>query len=147
MPRLPESTCRSGICEGSCTKDRARSCGDSDERYASIPARAVCWKTPARLPCTCAAVAPGFSRPMTSSHQNVGRVTSDGGVVRPGLSCCSSAIGSDTSGGSATVCVTPVNSGGSTPTIVTGTLLTAALLPTTPGLPPNRGIQYLLLTN
>ena len=82
---------------------------------------------------------------MTSSHQNVGRVTSDGGVVRPGLSCCSSAIGSDTSGGSSTACVTPVNSGGSTPTIVTGTLLTATGVPTTPGLPPNRDIQYLWL--
>src|ERR1700730_931615 len=82
---------------------------------------------------------------MTSSHQNVGRVTSDGGVVSPGLSCGSNAIGSDTSGGSSTGCSTPVNSDGNTPTIVIGTLLTRTGVPTTPGLPPNRDIQYLWL--
>src|SRR5580704_1150991 len=82
---------------------------------------------------------------MTSSHQNVGRVTSDGGAVRPGLNCGSKAIGRDTSGGSSTGRSTPVNVDGSTPTIVTGTLLMRTGAPMTPGLPPNRDIQYLSL--
>src|SRR5262245_60351996 len=144
MPRLAESTTRSGICERSVV-ERARSCAESDDKYASSPATAVARKTPSRSACTCAAVTPGLSRPTTYSHQNVGRVMSDCGALSPALNSGSSASGSDTSGGSATGCSTPVNSGGSTPTIVTGTLLTVASAPTALGSPPNRVIQYLWL--
>src|SRR4051794_12214545 len=46
------------------------------------------------------------------------------------------------SGGSAIGCWTPVKSGGSTPTIVTGTLFTRTVLPTTEASLPNRACQY-----
>ena len=46
------------------------------------------------------------------------------------------------SGASPTGCCTPVKSGGSTPTIVTATLLTRIVLPTTAGSVMKRVCQY-----
>ena len=84
---------------------------------------------------------------MTSSHQYVGWL-SRGGCAGPGggatldCSCVSSASGSEMSGGVATGCCMPVNCGGRTPTIVTGTLLTRTFLPMTFGSVPKRECQY-----
>ena len=64
-PRFAESTRREG------TSLRLRFCAVlraesvNDLRYESRPALAVFWNTVPRLACTCVAVAPGFSRPMT----------------------------------------------------------------------------------
>jgi hypothetical protein len=69
-PRLPESTTRSG------TAVRSRFLASSflvaqTSQVRVEAARAEDRNTPPRLPSTCAAVAPGCSRPRTSSHQCV----------------------------------------------------------------------------
>src|SRR5262245_66382136 len=77
---------------------------------------------------------------MTCSHQYVGC----GSRGEPGavFNWESSASGKEMSDSSATGCCTPVNSGDSTPTTVTRTLLILMVLPTVAGSLPNRVCQY-----
>ena len=71
-------------------------------------------------------VTPGFRRPITCSHQYVG-CSSRGDSWRTcwRFNCESSASGSSMSGGSASGCWMPVNSGDRTPTIVTSDVVDA----------------------
>jgi hypothetical protein len=71
MPWRPESTSSRGTSLGSGLRSCARAASVRRPTYASIPERAVASNTPAKLPCTCSAVTPGLSRPITSSHQVV----------------------------------------------------------------------------
>ena len=139
MPRLPESTRRCGTSVR--LRLRRRAALGGERRQIRVEARrAPCAGTqPSRLACTCAAVTPGFTRPMTCSHQYVGRASS-GNVGSPGgvgkLESCG--IERERHGDvrpSRTACCTSTNSGEMTPTIVTGTLLNCTTLPTARGSP------------
>ncbi len=57
--------CDSRICEDS------RSAAGVTTAPTRYPPRAACWNTPSRLPSTCCAATPGFSRPTICSHQYV----------------------------------------------------------------------------
>src|SRR5262245_60645863 len=83
-PRLPESTRSDGISVRLRLFEFDRACSDRPARYASIPDRAVLRNDPSRFACACAAVTPGFRRPITCSHHVVGCLSRGGGGAAGG---------------------------------------------------------------
>src|SRR5262245_21751992 len=114
-----------------------------------MPFLAAASNGPVRLPLTCSIVTPGFSRPVIWMYQFVGSlkrgfgggafVGANGFAVVTNRDSIDS--GTHTSRGRSARRWMPVNDAGSTPTIVTGTLLRRTLLPTMALSPPNRFCQ------
>ena len=100
-----------------------------------IPAVASCVRRTSSAASVCDSLTPGFSRPMTRSHQFSRAVR----LAQPWMSSGAALAGSQSS--TARPGCTPKKPGGATPTTVNTDPFTAIVLPSTVGSPLNPACQ------